>query len=153
MATNDPETPGTPHAQPGRRRKGGGIGREPVSERRAQGVAAVDCHHNHDAGAGLLHHGIRALAENAKEAVAAASAAGQTRRIRRPPRPRRVIPPKQNRGNTGEKQRQARQRPQEVEETDAALKNAGVKVTSDGKTTVPLNKILVNIPGRWVHGT
>jgi flagellar FliL protein len=30
---------------------------------------------------------------------------------------------------------------------DAALKNAGVKVTSDGKTTVPLNKILVNLSG------
>jgi len=35
----------------------------------------------------------------------------------------------------------------EARAVDAALKTAGVKVTSDGKTTVPLNKILVNISG------
>jgi len=32
-------------------------------------------------------------------------------------------------------------------ELDAALKEQGVKMSSDGKTTVPLNKILVNVAG------
>jgi flagellar protein FliL len=39
------------------------------------------------------------------------------------------------------------EKPKEAGATDAALKERGVKVTSDGKMTVPLNKILVNIAG------
>lgn len=145
MATNDPETPGTAapptggdeksaESSPGSSPAGGIKAWLPLIVTVVTMPALAYCTTSF------------VLVPKLKKEAAAATASSQpatTNSTAETPaietKPAAAAPPKSS-DKSAEKSKDA-------SATDAALKERGVKVTSNGKTTVPLNKILVNIAG------